>query len=326
MSDETLATTITETAEPAASAEQEAPANDVVANDVATEPVADTPAAAAAEEKKERDSALFNRSLKFREEATAKLQKAEATMAEFRREKETFARDKAEVEKMRTLIDRIKEDPYLIFEAFNIEPADHMRRMMSMSEPVARELAEERRQRKELEAKWEREKEEAKRQSEESAKQNFEFNRQNAKRNFVSFVDRNAEKYAEIAFEEPEELGEIFWETAVQLRGQTSKTPTFDEVADHLQKLVTERRARKEQLRKQRLGAGTSEPGGGTATTQRNAPNGPSANGQGTRNAPATLTNRAATSVGTALREGATDEERDEWARAQLRGLLSKSE
>jgi len=326
MTEEALATT--ETAEPVEqSAEQAPPANDAVANDVAEQP-ADTPAAAAAEEKKERETALFNRSLKFREEATAKLQKAEQTLAEFRREREAFAKEKAEVAEWRSKMARIKDDPYAWFEAFGEDPADHVRKMVDLQEPTARELARIKRENEEFQKKFEEQEERRKSEA-------IERGVTESKSTFLQYVQGRSDEYPDVAerlAENPRRVADLFWELASEHHKNTGRAPTIEMVARHMQKQVDDewqqleearaKRASRRQQRGAQPATALSEPGGGNATLQRTAPNGQTANGPGPRT-PATLTNRAATSVATALREDATDEEKDEWARREIRRMFA---
>lgn len=308
------------------------PVNDAVGNDV--EPpaeggeeaqTAEPPKDPKAEEKQERDTVLFNRSLKFREEATQKLQKVEQTLAEVRREKESFAKEKAEVERWRSEMARIKEDPYAIFEVLDIDPTDLTRKLVELNEPTARELARIRRENEEFKKKFE---EDTKRREEEQR----QIAIRDVKSRFVEFVLDADDEYPDVADADPTEVGNAFWQLATQHYEATGQTPPMSEVAKHLQahlkKQAEDRRAMREARRQQR-GArpvttpALSEPGGGdTAPTQRTAANGQPANGPGQRT-PKTLTNGSATHVASAPKESWTDEEVDAWSRAQLRALRS---
>lgn len=324
MTEEALPTPEPETTEtPAAEAP---PANDVVANDVA-DPEAPAnengePAKAEPEKPKEESrTALFNRALKMREDATAKLQRAEAAHAEIRREREAFAKEKTEVETWRSQMARIKEDPHLFFEVFDVDPTDHMRKMMALSEPVAREIAQERKARQELEKKLEDE-----RKARESEATSHRV--MNAKVSFLDFVGSNAEKFPHLAEAERPALAERFWELASEHHRNTGRVPTIAMVAEYMQKQEEEHEQREEEARAKRLerrqqrgarpATALSEPGGGNTALQRTAPTGSPANGPGPRT-PTTLTNGAATAVATALRENATEAEKDAWAAAELR-------
>lgn len=322
-----------EVVETSAATETSAPATTEPVDGVETAPAdgaeapevedAEAPVPAAAEtkpdpEKAEKPAALFNRAMKFREEANAKLAKVEALHAEVRRERETFAKDKAEVTTWRSQMERIKEDPHLFFEVFDVDPTDHMRKMMALSEPVAREIASERKKREELEKKLEDQ--EKQRQSEAVS-----ANVHRAKSTFVNFLQDNHEHFPDIADDDPHEVAEVFWELASAHHQATGKAPTLEMVAKHMQRQVEEKRAKREARRTQRSGArpatALSEPGGGSNTaTQRTASTGQPANGPGLRT-PKTLTNGAATQVATAPKENATDEEIDAWTRAQVRML-----
>lgn len=320
----TEAATVTEPTETPATEPSEAaeapPANDVVANDVeGGEPPPAAEAAPAEPEKGKEDkpTALFNRAMRLREETNAKLQKVAETHQEIRREREIFAKEKAEVDTWRQQMARIKEDPHLFFEVFDVDPTDHMRKMMALSEPVAREIAAERKARQELEKKLEEE-----RQARQSEAVSANVHR--AKSSFVAFLADNHETYPDIADEDPREVAEVFWELASEHHKTAGRAPTMQMVAQYMQRQAEEKRATRERRRQQRLGArpatATSEPGGGTTALQRTAPTATPANGPGLRT-PKTLTNGAATQVATAPKENATEEEIDEWTRAELRRL-----
>ena len=264
-----------------------------------------------AEPPPERETALFRKALRMREQGMAERKKAEDVLSSVRKEREQLQAERQQLRDLRKVHEAIEADPMAYFEHFNINPADFARKMMNLQDPVRADVEQVRRENAAIKAELERERQER-------ADRELQSKVGHAKTNFVRFV-QNADDYPDIADEDEGELAEVFWELASEHHRNTGKVPTFEMVAAHLQQQAEAKRARREQRRQQR-GASTSA---NQAAPQRTAQTGRTANGPGQR-APDTLTNADTTTRTTAPSDNATEEEINEWAAQELRKAFRK--
>lgn len=278
----------------------------------------DTPPAAAsgeqltpAEPPPERETALFRKALRMREQGVAERKKAEDVLSSVRKEREQLQAERAELRDLRKLNEAIDADPMAFFEHFHINPADFARRLMNLQDPVRADVEQVRKENAAIKAELQREREER-------ADRDLQSKVGQAKSNFVRFVQERDE-YPDIADEDEGDLAEVFWDLASEHHRNTGKVPTFEMVAAHLQKQAEAKRARREQRRQQRGAPPPANP----AAPQRTAQTGRSANGPGQR-APDTLTNADTTTRTTAPSANATEDELDAWAVQELRKAFRK--
>lgn len=295
---------------------QPAEAGEVAEGEEAAAPTEPAPPEAPAEPAPPKETALFRRALRMREEGVAAKQEAMQIREEVKRERQELAARLAKVEEFEKRMARIEADPYAYFEEFNINPNDHARRLMNLNDPARIEIEKERAKDREtirrLEERINRE---------QNQRQEMELHGKvgQAKANFVRFVADNATEFPDLADEDEGEVSEVMWELASEHHRNTGRVPTFEMIAQHMQQQAEARRASRERRRQQRTGAARpTNPGGGQAAApQRTAPTGQPTKGPGAR-APMTLTN-ADTSTRTSLPRDATEEEVNEWAAQELR-------
>lgn len=269
---------------------------------------------APAEPTPEQAPALFRRALKERERVLAERNKVEHEKQRLRHEREQFARERAELEAWKAKKAKIDADPYALFDEFEIDRNDFARRLMNESDPMAKQLAEERRARIELQKQVEDEK-----QQRETSEVNARV--AVAKRNFIGFVAQRAGDFPDLADADEGDVADVFWSLAAEHHRNTEQIPTFEMVARHMQQQEDARRAKREERRRLRLGAQpTANPSGGKPAPLRTAPTGQSAKGPGPRTT-STLTNSDASVRASAPREDAK-EDVDEWALKELRRAM----
>lgn len=283
-------------------------------------PAAEEPAtqvAPAADEPKE--TALFLRAMKEREKNVRQLEEIRAARATFEREKATFEREKAEIAEHRAKLARIKEDPWAYFDEFEVDRNEFARRLMTLTTPEAVELDKVRKEA--LDAKrrveeWEKKQEEERqRQHEERSHGEVQRQVQAAKDEFSKFVEAKADAYPEIAYEDPAELTEVMWELATRHHKLTGSTPTYEMVAEYMNRTAREKREKREARRTQRSAPASSA---NPATSPRTESDGHPQTSPG----PRTLTNGTSTQR-TVVPPDADDI--DAWSVRELRAARRKT-
>lgn len=113
-----------------------------------------------------------------------------------------------------------------------------------------------------------------------------------AKAGFVRFVEEKYADYPDLADEDPEELSTVMWELASEhFKNSGGKVATFEQLAEHMQKVAAEKAARRAERRQGRSAPQKSAPGSEQTEPRTNgAPASP-----GPRSPTTTLSNTAAT-------------------------------
>ena len=340
---QTIAVAIGGTPEPAEEPATETPAADAATADAATtevdakagEPAKDDADKTKAEPEKPKESGskLFTTALKMRDEANAKLVQAKEQAAALENERASFDREREAFEAEKTKLANVRKDPLSFFELTGTTPQDLARWLMeddgSRASRLQREDDDSKRSKVDDETKRELEDLKRWKQEQEEAKAAASLGR--AKSYMASFVETNAEKYPDLADEDPAKLAERMWAVAQHHHDATApkdrngkivgpgKYAPVEEIAEFLQNEAADERKRREERKSKRTGqqhsaSATSE----SKTSQRE--NGQPAKSPGPRS-PTTLSNAATTERASAPRE-LTQEELDEECRRELREAL----
>lgn len=294
-------------------------AND--ANEAAATEGGDKPAEP--EKPKESPPKLIAKALEIQDKANAQIAEARQLKAQAQREMEEARALKSELDsRKKSELDlgaAIRKDPLSAFDRLGFSPNDLARWLMEDDGQRAQRVRseEENAKKSAVDDETKKELEELKKWRAEQQQREIEQRTQSAKASFVSYIDQHADKYPDIALEDPEELAEVMWDLGTRHWHATGgQVPTFEQIATHMQKVAAEKRAKREERLKQRSGQRASAASSESHQTPRE-------NGQpaspGPRS-PKTLSNAAASERASGPRE-LSQEELDDECRRELGNL-----
>lgn len=291
-------------------AEEQAPAEGDEAKDPEAKP-------AEPEKPKESPPRLLAKALEIQDKANAKMDEAKRVLASVEareakiqeREAKLAEREKGDL----AIGDAIRKDPHSAFGRLGFSPHDLARWCMEEEPQRESRLRDEQRSKADTEAEQRIKALEAK--LEEQENQRAAQIEADSKARFASFIERHADDYPEISLEDGSDLGAVFWDLADQHYKATKQVPTFEMVAQHLERAAAQRRAMREERLKKR-----SSPLAGASSSESQTPR---QNGQpaspGPRS-PKTLSNAAATERASGPRE-LSQEELDRECLNELKGV-----
>lgn len=238
-----------------------------------------------------------------RKELEASTKELDRERQQFALERQTHAREVQEARSVLQLVAQVRQNPTIAgLKALGFDYMQLTTEMVNAGTPeaIARAAAEETRQLKE----------QLQRQQQQQTQ--LQADRHDAK-TIVTMIEENEELFPDIVTYPVEQIAARAIQIRDAWRAQTGRFPTYQQVAERLQEEAKALEDGKKSRLAKRAGGTTSE-GQGQGTSNRN---GPQANGPAGK---PSIGNSAVTTRASAPRKP-TEEEIDEWALSQLRGL-----